>query len=73
MNAFFTKNMSRADRVFRFGLAIVFLALAFSGATGSLLALGLGTLAVILIVTSVAGSCPIYSAMGRGNGPRPVT
>lgn len=72
MNALFQKNMGVADRVFRMGLAAVLLILAFSNATGGVLALLLGTVSVILIVTSASGTCPLYSAVGRGTGPRPV-
>jgi hypothetical protein len=54
------KNMSPVDRIVRLVLAIVVLALYLTGVISGTAALILGILAVILVVTSLLGFCPLY-------------
>ena len=55
----FIKNVGVEDRAFRITLGIFFLILGLS--TGFWLAL---VLALILIGTSVVGTCPVYQVVG---------
>ena len=70
MNALFRRNMSGIDRLARAAVAFAIVALALSGALTNTVALLLGTVAVILLVTSATGVCPLYSLVqGRKSGP----
>ena len=65
------KNVGNLDKVIRFLLAAVFVYLFYAGvATGWLGYLLLG-LAGILVVTSLMGTCPIYSVLGIRTCPAP--
>jgi len=57
-------NMGMADRAVRTLLAIVVGVLYFTGVIGGTLALILGILAVILLLTSLVSFCPIYRLFG---------
>jgi len=55
------KNMGTIDRVVRFLFAIGVAALYFTGVISGTVAIILGILAVIFIVTSFVSFCPLYS------------
>jgi Inner membrane protein YgaP-like, transmembrane domain len=58
------KNMGTADRVIRTLIAIVVAILYFTNVIGGTLALVLGIIAVIFLLTSLVGSCPAYLPLG---------
>lgn len=55
-----TKNMGTADRLIRVLLAIVVGILYLAGAISGITAIILGIFAVIFIITSLIGFCPLY-------------
>ena len=59
-----TKNMGTIDRVVRVLLALAVAALYFTGQIGGTLAAVLGVLAVVFVLTSLVGSCPLYLPFG---------
>ncbi len=54
------KNMGTVDRVIRVLLAVVVLILYLTGNITGLAAVILGIIAVIFVVTSIIGFCPLY-------------
>lgn len=54
-------NMGRTDRIIRTLFAIVVAVLYFTNVISGTLAIILGVLAVIFLLTSVVSFCPIYS------------
>ncbi|MBN1474602.1 MAG: DUF2892 domain-containing protein [Syntrophaceae bacterium] len=54
------KNMGTVDRVIRVLLAVVVLILYLTGNITGLAAAILGIIAVIFVVTSIIGFCPLY-------------
>ncbi|MDH7515334.1 MAG: DUF2892 domain-containing protein [Bacteroidota bacterium] len=58
------KNMGTLDRIIRLAIAVVIVILFFNGNLSGSLAVILGILAVIFIVTSVIGFCPLYMPFG---------
>ena len=54
------KNMGTADRLIRTVLALVVLALYFTGQISGLVAIILGIFAVIFLLTSLISFCPLY-------------
>ncbi len=54
------KNMGNADRIIRVLAVVVIAVLYFTGQISGTLAAILGLLAVIFILTSVMGFCPLY-------------
>ena len=54
------KNMGKVDRLIRFLLAIVVLILYLTGVISGVAAIVLGVLALIFLVTSFIGFCPLY-------------
>ncbi len=54
------KNMGTVDRVIRVLLAVVVLILYLTGNITGLAAVVLGVIAVIFVVTSIIGFCPLY-------------
>lgn len=54
------KNMGTVDRVIRVLLAVVVLILYLTGNITGLAAIILGIIAVIFVVTSIIGFCPLY-------------
>jgi Protein of unknown function (DUF2892) len=56
------KNMGTIDRVIRILLAIVFIVLYLNGSITGVVAIILGILAFVFIVTSLIGFCPLYAA-----------
>ena len=55
-----TKNMGAADRALRFAVAAVVLILFLTHQISGGLAIVLGVVAVVLVVTSFVGVCPAY-------------
>jgi Protein of unknown function (DUF2892). len=54
------KNMGTIDRVIRIVLAIVVAILYMNGSITGVAAIILGILAVVFIITSLIGFCPLY-------------
>ena len=54
------KNMGSLDRIIRFLIVVVVAVLYFSGVISGTLALILGILAIIFLLTSLVGFCPLY-------------
>lgn len=58
------KNLGSVDKAIRMSLAIVLVALYFSGTVaGSLGIIGL-VVALVLVLTSMVNFCPLYSLLG---------
>jgi len=58
------KTVGTADAVLRIILAIVVAGLYFMGKISGTVAIVAGLVAVILVITSVTGYCPLYSILG---------
>ncbi|KPK08134.1 MAG: hypothetical protein AMJ56_12075 [Anaerolineae bacterium SG8_19] len=56
-----TKNMGTIDRIIRFIFAVAVAVLYFTGVISGTLAIILGILAVVFLVTSIVGFCPLYA------------
>ena len=54
------KNMGTADRLIRTVLALIVIALYFTGQISGLAAIILGIFAVIFLLTSLISFCPLY-------------
>ena len=54
------KNMGTIDRIVRLILVAIVAALYFTGQISGTLAIVLGVLAIIFLVTSLVGWCPLY-------------
>jgi hypothetical protein len=54
------KNMGRADRIIRFIIAVVLIILTYTLSMGHILKIILGIIALILVITSLVGTCPLY-------------
>lgn len=64
------KNMGNLDRLLRLAL-VVAVALAWSaGLIGGTLAIVLGVVALVLLVTSLVRFCPLYRILGISTLPR---
>ena len=55
-----TKNMGTVDRIIRFVFAVAVAVLYFTGVITGTLALILGIVAIIFLLTSVVSFCPLY-------------
>ena len=55
------KNMGTADRAIRVIVAVIFGVLILTNAVSGVLAGVLGVLAVIFVLTSIVGFCPLYA------------
>ncbi|SEG34671.1 YgaP family membrane protein [Flavobacterium urumqiense] len=55
------KNMGSVDRIIRTALAILVAVLYFTNIISGTLALVLGALAIIFLITSFVSFCPLYS------------
>jgi hypothetical protein len=60
----FTKNMGSADRIIRLTLVALVVVLYVTGVIGGTLAIILGVLAVVFLVTSLVSFCPLYVPFG---------
>lgn len=58
------KNMGTIDRSVRVILAIVVAVLYLTGHISGIAAIVLGIVAVIFLVTSLIGFCPLYTVLG---------
>ena len=58
------QNMGKTDRVLRTVLAVIVLVLYFSNQLSDLAAVILGIFALVFLVTSVLGFCPLYVPLG---------
>ncbi len=58
------KNMGTADRVIRTAIAVIIGVLYFTGVLGGTLALILGIVAVLFLLTSLVSFCPTYTLFG---------
>jgi hypothetical protein len=59
-----TKNMGTLDRGLRFALAVLIAVLYFAGVISGTVALILGIIAVVFLLTSFVGTCPAYLPFG---------
>jgi hypothetical protein len=57
-------NMGTLDKILRVVVAIVIVILYFTGTISGQIALGLGVLAAIFVLTSIVGICPLYLPFG---------
>ena len=57
------KNMGTLDRIIRVALAILVLILYLTGAISGIVAIILGLVALIFLVTSLLGYCPLYTPL----------
>ena len=67
------RNMGIADRIIRVILAGVVAALYFTNQLSAVAAIILGILAVIFLVTSVVGVCPLYLLFGISTKKKSAT
>ncbi|WP_026950380.1 YgaP family membrane protein [Algoriphagus mannitolivorans] len=65
------KNMGIADRVIRLLVAIILVALYFSGTISGVLGVVGLALAVIFTLTSIVSFCPLYTLIGASTCPNP--
>jgi hypothetical protein len=63
------KNMGAADRTIRILIAIAIAVAYFTGMIGGALAIVLGIIAMVFVLTSLVGMCPIYSLLGISSCP----
>ncbi len=64
------KNMGSLDRVLRVAAAVLVAVLYFTGVISGTVAIVLGIVAAVFILTSLVGTCPAYLPFGlstRGN------
>jgi hypothetical protein len=57
------KNMGTIDRIIRILLAIVVFILYITGSITGVAAIILGILAIVFIITSLIGFCPLYAVL----------
>ena len=58
------RNMGTLDRTIRIIVAVVIAALYYSGQISGTLAIVLGVIALVFVLTSLVGTCPAYLAFG---------
>ncbi len=58
------KNMGQVDRILRIVIAVVIGALWYTGKIEGTLATVLLVIGAVFLVTSLVGSCPLYSVLG---------
>jgi hypothetical protein len=68
MASFFAVNEHPVERAARVALGIALIALAALGTIGAW-----GYIGVVPVVTGLAGTCPLYSALGLSTCPVPKT
>lgn len=64
-------NMGTLDRVARVVLAAVMAGLILSGVVQGVVAIILGVLAAVFVLTSLVGFCPLYAPFGISTCGRP--
>lgn len=57
-------NMGKIDRILRFLLGVLVIYLYFTNQISGLWAVVLGIFAIIFIITSFVGFCPVYTLLG---------
>ncbi len=63
-------NMGTLDKAIRILVAIVIAALYFMGQISGTIAIVLGVLAVIFVLTSLISFCPLYLPLGLSTRPK---
>lgn len=58
------KNMGSIDRTVRTIIAVIVAILYFTGQISGTVAIILGILAIIFLLTSIVGTCPLYLPFG---------
>jgi uncharacterized membrane protein len=58
------KNMGSADKILRTAIAVVVAILYFTGVISGILGTVLLVLAVVFLLTSLVGFCPLYTIFG---------
>lgn len=58
------KNMSQTDSIIRLTMALVIAVLYYTNVISGTLAIVLGAVALIMIITSLLKFCPLYSLFG---------
>ena len=56
-----TKNMGTVDRIIRAVFAVAVAVLYFTGVISGTVAIILGILAIVFLLTSIFGFCPLYA------------
>ena len=64
------KNMGGTDRVIRIAVAALIAILYFTGKITGTLAIVLGIVAIIFLLTSFVSFCPIYKLIGMNTCPK---
>ena len=64
------KNMGKMDRMIRILVAVVIAVLYFMDMLPGTLALVLGALAIVFLLTSLLNFCPLYLPFGLNTGPK---
>lgn len=59
-----TKNMGGADRTLRIAAAVIIAALYFMNIISGTVAIVLGVIAAVFLLTSLMGFCPAYPLLG---------
>lgn len=57
-------NMGNADRIIRIILAVLFIGLSTTGTVSGITNIVLLALAVVFLITSIVGTCPLYMPFG---------
>jgi hypothetical protein len=58
------KNMGRLDRIIRVAIAVLVAVLYFTNVISGTWAVILGILALVFLLTSLVGTCPLYMPFG---------
>lgn len=67
-----TKNMGTIDRTLRFAVAVLIAVLYFADVISGTVALVLGIIAVVFLLTSFVGTCPAYLPFGLSTRRTPA-
>lgn len=67
-----TRNMGSADRTIRILIALAVAVLYFTGTLSGTLAIVLGIVAIVFLVTSLVGWCPSYVPFGLSTRKPPT-
>ena len=66
------KNMGLTDRIIRFGIAVLLIALNIKGMITGVIATVAIIVVVIFLITSIVGICPLYSLLGIKSNRTPA-
>jgi len=64
------RNMGNLDRGIRAVVALIFAGLIVTGTVSGVLAIVLGVVAAVFLLTSLIGFCPLYAPFGISTCPR---